>query len=64
MLLLAEINMMWYAVPLIIVISLVYSATRHEATNQILAHAGRLGAMITGFMVVIMVALAFLSSRL
>ena len=64
MLLLADINMMWYAVPLIIVISLVYSATRHEKMNQILAHAGRLGAMITGFMVVIMVALQFLSSRL
>ena len=64
LLLLADINHMWYAVPLIVVISLVYSATRHEAMNSILSHAVRLGAMITGFMAVIMVVLALISARL
>jgi hypothetical protein len=58
---LAEINMMWYSLPLIVVISLVYSATRHEAMGPILAHSARLGVMITGFMAVIMVALALIA---
>jgi hypothetical protein len=61
---LAEINTMWYALPLIVVISLVYSATRHEAMQPILSHAIRLGLMITGFMIAIMLALAFLAWRL
>ncbi len=61
---LAAINQMWFALPLIVVISFVYSATRHEAMNVILIHALRLGVMILLFMVAIMVALAFLSWRL
>jgi hypothetical protein len=61
---LATVNMMWYALPLIVVISLVYSATRHEAMNAIVAHAARLGVMITGFMGVILVVLALISWRL
>ena len=61
---LATINQMWYSVPLIVVISLVYSATRHEAMGPILAHSARLGVMITGFMAVIMVVLAFIGWQL
>ena len=61
---LADINHLWFAAPLIVVISLVYSATRHEAMNMIVSHAVRLGIMITGFMAVIMVVLAFISARL
>ena len=61
---LAEINMMWYAVPLILVISLVYAATHHEAMSAILGHATRLALMISGFMVAIMIALAFIGWRL
>jgi len=61
---LGAINMMWYAVPLVVVISLVYSATRHEAMNAILTHAARLGVMIAGFMAVIMVVLAFIAWQL
>jgi hypothetical protein len=61
---LAEINLMWYAVPLVVAISLVYSATHHEAMRPILAHALRLGLMIVGFMVAIMILLAFISWRL
>jgi hypothetical protein len=62
--LLADINMMWYSIPLIVSISLVYSATRHEAMNVILAHSVRLGLMITGFMAAIFVVLALISFRL
>jgi hypothetical protein len=61
---LAEINTMWYALPLIVVISLVYSATRHEAMQPILSHAIRLGSMIAGFMIAIMLVLAFLAWRM
>lgn len=61
---LADINQMWYALPLIVVISLVYSATHHEAMKPILAHAARLGFMITGFMLAIMVVLALVSWRI
>ncbi|MEX0977208.1 MAG: hypothetical protein WDZ48_00055 [Pirellulales bacterium] len=61
---LAEINLMWYAVPLVVAISLVYSATHHEALRPILAHALRLGLMIVGFMVAIMLLLALISWRL
>lgn len=61
---LAEINSMWYAAPLIVVISLVYAATHHEAMRPILEHAARLAVMITGFMLAIMVLLAFISWRL
>jgi hypothetical protein len=41
---------MWYALPLVIVVSLVYSATRHEATAPILNHAFRTAVWIVGFM--------------
>ena len=60
----AAANMLWFAVPLIVSISLVYSATRQEATSAILAHALRLGFMISLFMFVIMVVLALLSWQL
>jgi len=50
---LAEVIQMWYAVPLIVVISLVYSATRHEAMGPILSNSARLGLMITLFMAII-----------
>ena len=61
MLPLAEANLMWFAAPLIVVISLVYSATRHEETSAILTHAVRLGVMITLFMTAIMIVLALIS---
>jgi hypothetical protein len=56
--LLAEINLMWYALPLVVAISLVYSATHHEAMRPILIHSARLAVMIIGFMAAIMVVLA------
>ncbi len=58
--LLGEANLMWYALPLVVVISLVYSATHHEAMQPILAHALRLGLMIIGFMLAIMAVLAII----
>jgi uncharacterized membrane protein len=52
---------MWYALPLIIVVSLVYAATRHEQTVPILGHALRVGLWITGFMAVVFAVLLVLS---
>jgi hypothetical protein len=48
--LLAQANQMWYSLPLIVSISLVYAATRHEEMPAILAHALRFGAWIVVFM--------------
>jgi hypothetical protein len=54
---------LWYALPLVIVVSLVYAATRHEEMKSILQHAWRIGAWIVGFMGVIFVIL-WLMARL
>lgn len=47
-------SQLWYSVPLIIAISLVYGATRHEEMDAILRHAWHTGVWIIGFVVVIM----------
>ncbi len=44
---------LWYAVPLIVVVSLVYSATRHEETGAIMVQSLRTGVWIVCFMAVI-----------
>jgi len=54
-------NDLWYAIPLVIVVSLVYAATRHEKNDQILVSAGRIGTWICGFMFAIFVVLALMS---
>jgi hypothetical protein len=48
---------MWYAVPLIVAISLVYAATRHERPWPIFEHAVRFAGWIVGFMLIIFVVL-------
>jgi len=50
-------NQLWYALPLIVVVSLVYAATRHEDLGPILSHALRIGVWIAGFMVVVFLVL-------
>ena len=40
----------WYAVPLVVVISLVYGATRHEHLKEIFVHAFRSAVWVIGFM--------------
>lgn len=44
---------LWYAVPLIVSISLVYGATRHEHLKPILIHSLRSAVWVTGFMAII-----------
>ncbi len=49
---------LWYALPLIVAVSLVYSATRNEAMEPILQNAARVGTWIVGFMGMVFVVLA------
>ncbi|MEO1614934.1 MAG: hypothetical protein AAFV88_03735 [Planctomycetota bacterium] len=46
-----------YYVPLIVAISLVFGATRHEETSTVLMHSFYTARWVTGFMAVIFVAL-------
>jgi hypothetical protein len=55
---------MWYSLPLIVVISLVYGATRHEAMKPILEHAFRFAVSIIGFMIAVFVILVVVSAWL
>ena len=58
---LGTINQLWVGLPLIIVISLVYAATRHELMVPILVHAVRLGAWIFSFVACIFAVLMAIS---
>ena len=60
-LLLAQANVTWYMVPLAMVISLVYSASRYELPQYILGRALRLFLQILGFMAAAFVVLWFLT---
>lgn len=57
----AGIGHFWYALPLIVSVSLVYSATRHEEMGPILSHSLRVGAWIVGFMLVVFAVLLVIS---
>jgi hypothetical protein len=52
---------LWYAVPLIVSVSLVYAATRHEEMNQILIHAFRFAIWIVVFMAIVLAVIQFMS---
>ena len=52
-LLLAAIPQIWYALPLIVVVSLVYGATRHENLREIFTHSLRNAIWCVGFMSII-----------
>jgi len=52
---------LWYAVPLIVTISLVYAATRHEQMKPILQHAFHTVRWIVGFMAAVFIVLALVS---
>lgn len=57
-------NELWMALPLLVAISLVYGATRHELMQPILYHAYKSGVWIGGFMTIIFVVLLWASWRL
>ena len=65
-LLVAQLGWMylWYAFPLIVVISLVYAATRHEDLKSIFRHAFGCATWIVGLMVVVGLIMALVSGWL
>jgi len=56
-----SVNRMWYALPLIVSVSLVYSATRHERVRDIVHHAVRTAVWIVGFMLLVFAVLYLLT---
>jgi len=54
-------NDLWYALPAIAAVSLVYAATRHERMRPIWIHSGRVAAWIVGFMFVVFLLLEYLN---
>ncbi len=57
-----HINYLWYFVPLLATVSLVYAATRQERMRPILTHALHTAAWILGFMAAIAVILQILDA--
>lgn len=55
---------LWYLPPLIIVVSLVYSASRYEAPERIIRRAARMAFMVTIAMAGAMLLIEFLSRGL
>jgi hypothetical protein len=55
------VSRLWYCLPLVVSISLVYGATRHELMSQILEHAARFGIWILTFMLAIFAVTVFVS---
>jgi hypothetical protein len=47
----ASVQVYWLVLPLVAVISVVYSASRHESWSRIWAHSIRLGLWILGLLV-------------
>ena len=64
LLLAKHVNITWYLLPLAIVISLCYSASRYELPQQILRRAARLFLTILLFMGIVFGVLMALSIRL
>jgi hypothetical protein len=50
-------NQLWYLLPLVVSVSLVYGATRHELAKPILFNALHTAFWILGFMAIIFVVL-------
>jgi hypothetical protein len=61
---LGVVSDLWFAVPLVVAISLVYSATRHERMPAILDAAARFGGLVCLFMGIAFAIIYYLSVRL
>ncbi len=57
-------NLTWYLLPIALLVSLVYSASRYELTSRILRHAAWCFVRIVALMAVVLVVLWWLSFRL
>ncbi|MGE5754536.1 MAG: hypothetical protein ACM35G_02290 [Planctomycetaceae bacterium] len=57
------VHIYWFVLPLVIAISLVYSASRHESWRKIWIHAFRLCAWIIGALVITMAILLLINTQ-
>lgn len=60
----ALLNPYWFAPPLIVAISLVYAASRHESWPKIWSHAARLTGSIGGVLLLAMAVVLLINSQL
>ena len=59
----AMIHVYWFVLPLVIAISLVHAASRHESWRHIWIHAARLCGWILGVLVLTTALLLVINSR-
>ncbi len=52
----------WYALPLLVTVSLVYAATRHESMSDIIRASLRIGTWFGGFLAVAMLVVYLLEA--
>jgi hypothetical protein len=52
---------LWYALPLVVSVSLVCAATRHEEMGPILIHAARFAVWVVVFMAIVLAVIQLLS---
>lgn len=57
------IHAYWFALPLVLVISVVYAASRHESWDRIWRHAFKLWTMILGILIVTTAVLLFINTQ-
>jgi len=62
--LIATTARIWYAIPLVVSVSLVYAATHHEKIGLILWRALRTALWIIGFMLITFVLLSLLQDAI
>ena len=59
------VNPLWFALPLVVTVSLVYAATRHEEMGPIVRHAARFGLLVVvvmGILLAILFAMSWWNS--
>lgn len=61
LLLASSMGLLWHAIPIVLAISLVYGATRHELLVPILWHAYHTAVWIVSFMLIIVAILVVVS---
>lgn len=64
MILVGAVHVYWFVLPLVLAISLVYAASRHERWPRILGHAARLSAWMLGVLVLITAVLLLINTRI
>jgi len=60
----AAVHVYWFVIPLVVAISLVYAASRHELWPRIWGHALRLSLWIFGALVLTTAVLLLINTRL